>query len=126
MESLETLSQDRIALRLSQVKAVSPQAAEARKPGNQHILRLSDIAAYIGVPRGTFYKPSAVAKYQKELSWFFRLWDSGALVKEKVNGVWGVRRNQGVAQVASSAGTQGSRIDMRIEMTAAGPRLKGL
>jgi hypothetical protein len=120
-----------LADRIKVIQAQQPNGLDAIahiRPDLQHVLRTRDIERYIQVPRGALKRPNTFRTYQRELSWFFQLWDAGQLVKAQVNGQWTlVRRDPGMAQVAPPTGAQaapGRRLDMKIELTTDGPRLR--
>jgi hypothetical protein len=106
---------------------------ELDSPHNQ-VLRLKDIARYSHIgesllyamrfsepPRSRTIDPEA----QEALSRFFQGWDSGRLVKARTVTGWYVI-NSALAQVAAATREKRPDIGCRIELTAAGPRLKGV
>jgi len=130
VESLDPLPIEELRERLEAVKAASPTFLRSHHRAFQHVLRLSEIARYIPIPGDRIWRKETPRNYQKELSWFFRLWDRGEIVRQKINGRWqlvrGIR-DPGVAQVAPTPSSQAyarRSLEMKIELTPNGPRLR--
>jgi hypothetical protein len=98
---------------------------------HNRILRLEDIARYIGVTRDglrratTGDSPFAQSEdMQKNLSRFFKGWDAGHLVKALHDGQWKiVSRYESDPSLAQMAAPARPPIQMGIEVTRAGPHL---
>ena len=96
--STEHLSKAEIRRRLKQIRQEAFHLKEQLPPDNPHnaILRLSDIARYIGVTRAWLRMMSDGAnpsheiseERQVELSRFFQAWDRGLLVKARIADEW--------------------------------------
>jgi hypothetical protein len=121
--------------RAAAIDADSEHLARALPPASVHnrILRLRDIAGYIGLDSGQLRKLlmhqsanwSMPPKVQENLSRFFWGWDSGQLVKACLMERWQiVPRHTALEEMASSPGPSAS-FDLRLEHTAHGPRLRG-
>ena len=105
--------------------------------GNPHnaILRLTDVAAYIGLTNSAIYQFRSGAQMtsdrQQQFSRFFWGWDSGNLVKAQTPAGWRIVNRHasgaGLAQMACPTGPQAARkaFDLRIDLTDGSPRLRG-
>ena len=123
MDSLELLPQAEILERLRKVKAGTPKALEAIKASNQHIIRLADIALFLGIPKHRLYDRDAPRSFQKELSYAFCLLEKGELIKVEINGHWQlIRRHQALEKVVTPQGATPPQIG--ISVTEGGPRLR--
>jgi len=95
-----------------------------------HILRVHDIARYIGVSTRTLLRnacgenPADFSKTQaRELTKFFQGWDSGQLVKALIGTHWRiVERHSPLAQVVAASRPA---MQFRVSLTNLGPKLIG-
>jgi hypothetical protein len=104
----------------------------------QSVLRLTDIARYIGIELNTLVRCGVIAvprpmtkTEQLGLSRFFHGWDTGALVKAKVHDEWRILNPHScdapLAQMAATTGPapHARSIRLKIDVTTLGPRLRG-
>lgn len=136
MDSIDPLPVAEIRRRLCEVYESARHLRcnlELDSPHNQ-VLRLKDIARYSHIGESLLYAmrfseaPRARSidpESQEALSRFFRGWDSGRLVKARTVTGWYVI-NSALAQVVAATREKRPDIGCRIELTAAGPRLKGI
>jgi hypothetical protein len=134
------MSQPTLRRRLLEVIAASDHLRQNLRPDSPyaHVLRLGDIARYIGLAERTLKRciygkapPAMPESMQRNLSRFFHGWDNGSLVKAKLADRWQILNphscNSPLAQVAAAPLPQANerKINMRIDLTSLGPRLRG-
>jgi hypothetical protein len=156
--STEVFTKRELRRRLREVYEASVHLAGRIPVDNPHnaTLRVHDIARFINAecdwllykrveappPRCTFGCPSVnecrkkpacrdIEPFmQRQLTAFFKGWDSGNLVKARVGNEWRVvsretiPRHAALASLVAAAGTQGKTINGRVELTEQGPRIK--
>jgi hypothetical protein len=92
VDSTELMPVHEIVRRLVAIRAATPpNGAWLKKttPVYQH-LSIRDIARFAGFDKTILYKVAngvpPKPSVQKQLTWFFRIWDKGYLVKERIDG----------------------------------------
>lgn len=101
METPEALSWAELQERLTRIMALTPSYADfgSKDSCALRVLRLRDIAEFCGIERKHLYfirrgerKPQLFTPpVQRKLTWFFREWEAGRLVKERgFDGKWRV------------------------------------
>lgn len=137
----EILSLEALRCRLRELVAQAPDGRDIlHKPETRLVLRVADIAGYLGVEAARLYRFSRgeldrlSPDLQMKLSWFFRAWDRKLLVKvlegtrlDKRGA--GAAPGRGVLQYRAPAAAPAislpePRKQIRIEMTAQGPKLR--
>ena len=129
--STEWLSIAECRRRLLEVEAGSAHLKLSLPKDSPHqaVLRVIDIARYIGINNATLRPQMKSApigpERQKELTRFFKAWDAGVLVKALYDGKWQIlNRIHGAAPALPPA--QKPPLTMKIEHTPTGPKLRSV
>jgi len=136
--STDHLSKAELRRRLDQVRQESYHLKERLPPDSPHnaLLRLSDIARYIGVTRawlrmmtdGANPSHDMSEERQVELSRFFQAWDRGLLVKARVADEWNIVSRYGAdsqwSKVARTQGAPGKIHRLTIDLSTLGLKVK--
>ena len=136
--STDHLSKAELRRRLDQVRQESYHLKERLPPDSPHnaLLRLSDIARYIGVTRawlrmmtdGANPSHDMSEERQVELSRFFQAWDRGLLVKARVADEWNIVSRYGADSQWSKAsrpqGAPGKIHRLTIDLSTLGLKVK--
>ena len=136
--STDHLSKAELRRRLDQVRQESYHLKERLPPDSPHnaLLRLSDIARYIGVTRawlrmmtdGANPSHDMSEERQVELSRFFQAWDRGLLVKARIADEWKIVPRHAPdsqwSKVARAQGAPGKIHRLTIDLSTLGLKVK--
>jgi hypothetical protein len=134
VESTEILSCAELKRRFRTIVADSSHLKSKLPLDSPHnaLLRLIDVARYIGGPRASMDGDAYLKRHQRALSLFFKAWDHGNLVKARIGDTWQIiHRHTGTTSLAqvAPAPREERPIQCRIDLSVIGrnsPRLKVL